>query len=79
VSGDRKGKLQLYVRAEDSKQPGRKAQVQAGPGRGQGALAENFTEAARRRTASTVLPKRFPRNWSGEKSRIARILVKYAP
>ena len=69
--------VQLYVRAEDSKQPWQEARVQAGQDAGQARFAEKFTERPDGDTAKQVCQK-FA-NWSSEKSRIARILVKYAP
>ena len=69
--------VQLYVRAEDSKQPWQEARVQAAQDAGQARFAEKFTERPDGDTAKQVCQK-FA-NWSSEKSRIARILVKYAP
>ena len=68
--------VQLYVRAEDSKQPWQEARVQAGQDAGQARFAEKFTERPDG-DAAKQLCQGFA-NWSGEKSRLARILVKYA-
>ena len=68
--------VQLYVRAEDSKQPWQEARVQGGQDAGQARFAEKFTE--RPDGDAKQVCQGFA-NWSGEKSRIARILVKYAP
>jgi len=68
--------VQLYVRAEDSKQPWQEARVQAGQDAGQARFAEKFTERPDGEAAKQVC-QGFA-NWSGEKSRVARILVKYA-
>src|SRR5216117_3678635 len=67
--------VQLYVRAEDSKQPWQEARVQGGQDAGQARFAEKFTE--RPDGDAKQVCQKFA-NWSGEKSRIARILVKYA-
>jgi hypothetical protein len=69
--------VQLYVRSEDSKQSWQEARVQAGQDAGQARFAEKFTERPDGEAAKQVC-QGFA-NWSGEKSRIARILVKYAP
>jgi hypothetical protein len=68
--------VQLYVRAEDSKQPWQEARVQAGQDAGQARFAEKFTERPDG-DAAKQLCQGFA-NWSGEKSRLARILVKYS-
>jgi len=68
--------VQLYVRAEDSKQSWQEARVQAGQDAGQARFAEKFTERPDG-DAAKQLCQGFA-NWSGEKSRLARILVKYA-
>jgi len=67
--------VQLYVRTEDSKQPWQEARVQAGQDAGQARFAEKLTE--RPDGDAKQVCQRFA-NWSGEKSRIARIVVKYA-
>jgi hypothetical protein len=68
--------VQLYVRAEDSRQPWQEARVQAGQEAGQARFAEKFTERPDG-DAGKQICQGFA-NWSGEKSRVARILVKYA-
>ncbi len=68
--------VQLYVRAEDSKQPWQEARVQAGQDAGQARFAEKFTERPDGDAAKQIC-QGFA-NWSSEKSRLARILVKYA-
>ena len=68
--------VQLYVRAEDSKQPSQEVRVQAGQDAGQARFAEKFTERPDGDAAKQVC-QGFA-NWSSEKSRLARILVKYA-
>ncbi len=67
--------VQLYVRAANSKQPWEEARVQAGQDAEQARFAEKFTE--RHDGDAKQVCQGFA-NWSGEKSRIARILVKYA-
>jgi len=67
--------VQLYVRAANSKQPWEEARVQAGQDAEQARFAERFTE--RPDGDGKQVCQGFA-NWSGEKSRIARILVKYA-
>lgn len=66
--------VQLYVRAEDSKE--QETRVQAGQDAGQARFAEKFTE---RPDGNAKQVCQGFANWSGEKSRLARILVKYAP
>ncbi len=66
----------LYVRAANSKQPWEEARVQAGQDAGQARFADKFTERPGG-DGSKEICQGFA-NWSGEKSRIARILVKYA-
>jgi hypothetical protein len=68
--------VQLYVRAEDSKQPWQEARVQAGQDAGQARFAEKFSE--RPDGDAKQVCQGFA-NWSSEKTRLARILVKYAP
>src|SRR5213076_825916 len=60
--------VQLYIAFENSKQPGQES--------GEARFAEKFTE--RPDGDAKQVCQKFA-NWSGEKSRIARILVKYAP
>ena len=67
--------VQLYVRAANSKQPWEEARVQAGQDVEQARFAEKFTE---RPEGDAKQVCQVFANWSGEKSRIARILVKYA-
>jgi len=67
--------VQLYVRAEDSKQPWQESRVQPGQEAGEARFAEKFSE--RPDGDAKQVCQRFA-NWSGQKSRIARILVKYA-
>ncbi|HMG58589.1 MAG TPA: hypothetical protein VK583_02585 [Burkholderiales bacterium] len=66
----------LYVRAANSKQPWEDARVQAGQDAGQARFADKFTERPVGDGGKEIC-QGFA-NWSGEKSRIARILVKYA-
>ena len=66
----------LYVRAANSKQPWEEARVQAGQDAGQARFADKFTERPVGDGGKEIC-QGFA-NWSGEKSRIARILVKYA-
>jgi len=68
--------VQLYVRAANSKQPWEEARVQAGQDAGQARFADKFTERPDG-DAGKEICQGFA-NWSGEKSRTARILVKYA-
>jgi hypothetical protein len=67
--------VQLYVRAANSKQPWEEARVQAGQDAEQARFADKFTE--RPDGDAKQVCQGFA-NWSGERSRIARILVKYA-
>jgi len=68
--------VQLYVRAANSKQPWEEARVQAGQDAGQARFADKFAERPDG-DAGRQICQGFA-NWSGDKSRIARILVKYA-
>jgi hypothetical protein len=68
--------VQLYVGAEESKQPWQEARVQPGQEAGQARFAEKFTERPDGDSAKQVC-QGFA-NWNGEKSRVARIVVKYA-
>jgi hypothetical protein len=69
--------VQLYVRGpEDSKQPWQEFRVQPGQDAGQARFADKFTERPDSDTAKQVC-QGFA-NWSGQKTRLARILVKYA-
>ncbi|TMH56901.1 MAG: hypothetical protein E6H62_04195 [Betaproteobacteria bacterium] len=67
--------VQLYIGAEKPKQPWQDNRVQPGEEAGQSRFAEKFTE--RPDGDAKQICQGFA-NWSGEKSRIARILVKYA-
>jgi hypothetical protein len=69
--------VQLYVRgAEDSKQPWQEARVQPGQDAGQARFSDKFTERPDGEAAKQVCEGFV--NWSGQKTRLARILVKYA-
>jgi len=67
--------VQLYVRAEDSKQPWQEAGCRPGRMRGQARFAEKLTE---RPTATPSRSARDSQTGAAKKSRIARIVVKYA-
>ncbi len=67
--------VQLYIGAEKPKQPWQDNRVQPGVEAGQSRFAEKFTE--RPDGDAKQICQGFA-NWSGEKSRVARILVKYA-
>jgi len=67
--------VQLYIGAEKPKQPWQDNRVQPGEEAGQSRFAEKFTE--RPDGDAKQICQGFA-NWSGEKSRVARILVKYA-
>jgi hypothetical protein len=66
--------VQLYIRAEDPKQPWAEARVQAGQEAGQARFADKFTE--RTEEAAKQICQGFA-NWSHERARVARIVVKY--
>lgn len=66
----------LYTRFEESQQPWAESRVQAGQDAGQAKFVEKFFERPDGDAARQVC-QRFV-NWSGEKTRLARILVKYA-
>ena len=68
--------VQLYVRSEDSKQPWTEARVQPGQDAGDARFADKFSERAEDAAAKQVC-QGFA-NWSHDKSRVARIVVKYA-
>ena len=68
--------VQLYIRFEDSKQPWQEARVQAGQDAGQARFSDKFSERPEDDATKQVC-QRFA-NWNAEKSRLARILVKYA-
>ena len=67
--------VQLYIRSEDSKQPWSEARVQPGQEAGQARFAEKFSE--RPEEGAKQVCQAFT-NWSHDKSRLARIVVKYA-
>jgi len=67
--------VQLYIAFENSKQPWQESRVQPGQEVAEARFAEKFSE--RPEGDAKQVCQRFA-NWSGEKSRIARILVKYA-
>jgi hypothetical protein len=67
--------VQLYIRSEDSKQPWAEARVQPGQEAGQARFGEKFSE--RPEDGAKQICQAFA-NWSREKSRVARIVVKYA-
>ena len=67
--------VQLYIAAENSKQPWQDSRVQPGQEAGQARFADKFSE--RPDDDAKQVCQRFA-NWSSEKSRVARILVKYA-
>jgi len=67
--------VQLYIRAENSKQPWPESRVQPGQDAGDARFAEKFSERPEDGGAKQVC-QGFA-NWSHEKSRLARIVVKY--
>lgn len=67
--------VQLYIGQEKPKQPWQDNRVQPGEEAGQARFAEKFTE---RPDGNAKQVCQGFANWSGEKSRVARILVKYA-
>ena len=67
--------VQLYIGLENPKQPGQESRVQPGQEAGEARFAEKFSE--RPEGDAKQVCQGFS-NWSGEKSRVARILVKYA-
>jgi len=69
--------VQLYARFEDSKQSWQESRVQAGQDAGQARFADKFTEWPDGDAGKQVCQGFL--QWSREKSRVARILVKYAP
>ncbi|HEY7742939.1 MAG TPA: hypothetical protein VIA19_07820 [Burkholderiales bacterium] len=66
----------LYTRLEDSQQPWAEARVQAGQDAGQAKFVEKFFERPEGDAAKQVCQGFV--NWSADKARQARILVKYA-
>ena len=69
--------VQLYTRFEDSKQSWQDSRVQPGQDAGQARFADKFAEWPDGDTGKQVCQGFL--QWSREKSRVARILVKYAP
>jgi hypothetical protein len=69
--------VQLFTRLEDSQQPWPEARVQPGQDAGQARFQEKFFEQPDGEGAKQVC-QGFA-HWSGEKSRVARIVVRYAP
>src|SRR5882672_3631125 len=67
--------VQLYIRSDDPKQPWAEARVQPGQEAGQARFADKFSE--RPEEGAKQVCQGFA-NWSHEKTRIARIVVKYA-
>jgi len=68
--------VQLYIRSDDPKQPWPEARVQPGQEVGQSRFADKFSERLED-AASKQICQGFS-NWSHDKSRFARIVVKYA-
>ena len=68
--------VQLYIRSDDPKQPWSEARVQPGQEVGQSRFADKFAERPED-AASKQICQGFA-NWSHERSRFARIIVKYA-
>jgi hypothetical protein len=68
--------VQLYVRSEDSKQPWPESRVQPGQDAGEARFADKFSERPEDDAAKQIC-QGFA-NWSHDKSRLARIVVKYA-
>jgi hypothetical protein len=66
--------VQLYIRADD-KQPWADARVQPGQEAGQARFADKFSERAEE--GAKQVCQAFT-NWSHEKTRVARIVVKYS-
>jgi hypothetical protein len=69
--------VSLFTRFEDSQQPWQDARVQAGQDAGQARFQEKFFEKPDADGSKQVC-QGFA-HWSAEKSRVARILVRYAP
>jgi len=67
--------VQLYIRSDNPKQPWAEARVQPGQEAAQARFAEKFTE--RTEDAAKQVCEGFA-NWSHERARVARIVVKYA-
>lgn len=68
--------VQLYIRSEDSKQPWSESRVQPGQDAGDARFAEKFSERPEDDGAKQIC-QGFA-NWSTQKFRLARIVVKYA-
>jgi len=68
--------VQLYTRFEDSQQPWADSRVPAGQDAGQAKFLEKPFERPDGDAAKQVCQGFV--NWSGEKARLARILVKYS-
>ncbi len=66
-----------YTRFEDSKQPWQDSRVQPGQDAGQARFADKFAEWPDGESGKQVCQGFL--QWGREKSRVARILVKYAP
>jgi hypothetical protein len=66
----------LYTRLEDSQQPWADSRVQPGQDAGQAKFVEQFFERPDGDAARQVCQGFV--NWSGERARLARILVKYS-
>jgi hypothetical protein len=69
--------VQLYTRFEDSRQPWQDSRVQAGQDAGQARFADKFAEWPDGDAGKQVCQGFL--QWNREKSRVARILVKYTP
>jgi hypothetical protein len=68
--------VQLYTKPEDSKQPWQDSRVQPGQDAAQARFAEKSFERSDEGGARQVC-QGFA-DWSGDKPRVARIVVKYA-
>jgi hypothetical protein len=69
--------VQLYTRFDDSKQSWQDSRVEAGQDAGQARFAEKFAEWPDSDSGKQVCQGFL--QWNREKSRVARILVKYTP
>ncbi len=67
--------VQLFLRAEDSQQPWSEAKVQAGQDAGGAKFLDNFYERGREGDTKEICMNLA--NWSSDKGRSARILVRY--
>jgi hypothetical protein len=70
------GEVQLYVRWEDSKQPWSEARVQPGQEVAQARFTDKYSERPEDEAAKQIC-QGFA-NWSHDRSRVARIVVKYS-